>query len=196
MKNHLGLHQFVLGSLLFVPASSDGASIIEDIVGDISDLPTAPTILTLTEGPNTVSANFLDLDDDFFTLIVPNGTALTSITLLSYNHPLLGNESFLGYQTGSTLNEAPADLERGEISFILIGEDDRGMDITSRFSENPSSASASFPLLSGSYAFWLNETDDLPASVSLNFELETIPEPHTTLLLILPAAIFLQRKRN
>lgn len=157
----------------------------EDNLGDLADSFDAPTLIVLDGGVNRITATVREADDDFFTLRVPAGRELSSIDLFSYNHRNVGNESFLGFQRGAILDRPPADLAQGDISFVLIGADRRGTSLNSLFALNPSPASGTLPLPAGDYSFWLNETDDLPASLSLGFEVTSVPEPSAAILLTL-----------
>lgn len=194
MISRLGTFYLLLAAMTAGSHNSFAASFSEDISGDLSDSHLTPNVIVLDTGSNTVTANVFDTDDDFFTLRVLSGAELTTITLFSYNHNNFGNTSFIGFQDGSNLDQAPADLVRGEISFALIGTDEIGTVLNAEFESNASTASSSFPLPAGDYAFWLNETDDNPASVTLGFEVTPVPEPSSSTLFLAGFALLLRHR--
>ena len=189
-------HTLIAGLCCLPICPLEAANYSEGISGDLADSRLTSTLFSLDPGGNILSATVTDLDDDFFTIQVPSNFVLSEITVLSYFHPNRGNVSFLGYQDGPTLLEDPADITQGEISYALLDDESRGDPLSSIFAVNFSAASTAFPLPAGDYAFWLNETDDLPGSLSLNFEVTPVPEPSSTFFLCLGLSAILKRTRT
>jgi len=119
-------------------------------------------------GSNQISGTLSGggFDQDFFTLTVVQGFAITDFNVLSYfsNDPM--NGSFLGLQPGSTLSVAPSVLQTNSqipinyllFSNALVGDNDEPPLLNRLTTGNPLGGVSA--LREGSYAFWLNETAD------------------------------------
>jgi len=188
-------YTFIAGLFCLSLTPLTAANYSEGILGDLADNRITSTLIPLDAGSNIISATVTDVDDDFFTIQVPTNFVLNEILVLSYFHPNRGNESFLGYQDGTTLAEDPAGIIQGEISYVLLGEANIGESLNSAFASNLSPSSTIFPLPAGDYAFWLNETDDQPGSLSINFEVTPVPEPSSALFLCLGLTALFKRTR-
>lgn len=74
----------------------------EAVSGDITNDPTNPLELSLTEGTTTLSATTEDGDQEYVTVTIPEGFELDSIILESYSND---NAAFIGVQEGDTFTE-------------------------------------------------------------------------------------------
>jgi len=176
---------------------------IEEVNGELSDDYQNPTVFNLTEGSNQISGTLLGsgFDQDFFTLNVAAGLEITEFNIISYFSNTANNGSFVGVQPGSTLSHSPAEIQADDqiaINFLLFSsalvDDTDDPPILSRLTVgNPLGGVDT--LTEGSYAFWLNETGD-GSEWTLEFVVESVPEPSTISFLTLCSAVFLMcRKR-
>ena len=101
---------------------------------DLSDDYLNPNAFTVGLGENLITAEVNSVEtspgvfaanQDFFTIIVPNDIQVTGLFLLGYSFDgAAGNKTFLGYQNGATLLQAPETFTQdtaGLIADLLFG---------------------------------------------------------------------------
>jgi hypothetical protein len=187
---------FLLATLL--PASS-ATLWNENSQGDLSDDYLNPTTFNLQPGSNFLAVFTSGGDRDLFTVVVPAGFQIEFLNLPSYNQAIPGNETFLGFQNGSTLLKDPADFTFAvahEISWLTYGQAAVIRNLLDSVSTSINASSP--PLDEGSYAFWINEIEPLPAFSALEFMVTPapIPEPGSLLLSFLSGFFIFQRRRR
>ena len=162
----------------------------ESVDGDLSDDPSAPTLLEFAIGDNLVTATTHNstVGPDYFTVNIAAGTQLDAAVLTAYSGP---TRLFWGVAAATSLPATPVfgDLIGGG----LIDGDQIGVDILD------SSDSAGLPALAllgaGDYLFWFNETAGTGNTYTLNFQVSAVPLP-PALLLLLPALSVLRLRRQ
>jgi len=149
----------------------------EAVNGDLSDNGLTPTTLLLQAGKNTVSGNFGKSqtsnaqDLDYLSIVVPPGYALTRLTLLGLNQG--GANSFLGVQSGPQLTMPPTSRDPTPLlGYMHIYTSMQGVNLLGPFGLLGNTGGV---LNSGSYTFWINETDTSTSNWSYAFEFEVTP---------------------
>lgn len=161
------LLMFMLGNTVFAASSYS-----ESTSGDLSDNGDTPTVLTFSEGDNTVSGSAgrsTDLDRDYFTFSVPDGFQLSSVILESYEFSI--GQSFIAVSTGNTMPVDPdANDPTGLLGYLLFSTGDLDSDLLPNMGSASGTTGFSGPLPSGDYTFWVQETANV-ISYRLNFVL-------------------------
>ena len=145
-------------------------------VGDFSDDALNPTQINLSPGDTVITATQdgdPDRDYDYTTLVVAEGTELSSLTLTGFEDYDDGaaNAAFIGLQAGSTFTEPasapnPANLLGGAI----FGEFDVGGDLLVDLADGVIDGAAvstigfTTPLPSGTYTLWWSQGDTATTS--------------------------------
>ena len=188
MKKNIG---FLALALLVAGQTSYGAVVYnEGTSGDLSGNLAAPTAIASINGDNTVIGGVGNngntgatngSDADYFSLVVPAGRSLTSITVDSYlfsgGNP---GSSFFGYVAGTG----------------FTGQGGGDVDAFQLFNAGTGNLiSSSLPLGPGTYSFWIQETT--PTTVNYQLTFTQVPEPATAGMLALGSLVFVgMRKRN
>ena len=173
----------------FVSCSAISAAVIyhESTSGDLSGAYTAPSVLTVTHGQNTIVGtvgnngntgghpDFAPNNDaDYFTFTIAPGQTVNSIRVSAYSATnSAGNGSFFGYKAGVS---AFAGQSFGDIDGYALFSDTRD----DLFANPPNTGMNVSSLSSGTYAFWVEEMNDTVISYSLTFNI--VPEPSSALL--------------
>ena len=149
----------------------------ESVSGDLSDVRTAPTNLTLSVGSNTITGTTVAGDIDFFTVTVPDATFFSSLTLLSWVS--LDDLNFLAIQSGPiiTSTTSPANL----LGYVHLNVGLVSTDILDDMALGDGALGFAPPLAAGTYAMWTQQLQ--PQMVSYSFDLVVVPEPSETTLL-------------
>jgi hypothetical protein len=181
------LSQYLTRSALFalvcgVSSSAHGAvAYDESVSGDLSNSGLAPTLVSLSLGSNSIlgSTGFqgATIDRDYFSITVPSGAALSSITV-SPGTSVGGSVSFIGVQAGPVVNTFSA---VGLLGWTHYSNGDINGDILPRMGI-PSLGSTGFtaPLGPGTYSFWVQDFDSGPVSYGFDLKLTAaVPEPET-----------------
>lgn len=151
----------------------------EAIDGDLSNDWLAPTqfpafgvgqsVATMT----TVDSNELTGDRDYFTITVPAGLQLDSITLLSLDANGGDDVAFLGIQAGDQVTVDPNFPNPAPLlGWLLTQQSNVGNDILAI-----AVGAENTPLGPGQYSFWVQQTGQDPTTLSLGFNLSQIPAP-------------------
>jgi MYXO-CTERM domain-containing protein len=156
----------------------------ESILGDLSDVPAAPTPWTLAAGANQLSgtagtnALFGTADYDLVALEVPAGHQLDSITIVSYSNPDIFAMSFVGLQAGSPwLDGLGFDIGGYSLmGWAHVQTHMGGMDLLAMIQDHANPPGFSIPLPSGVYTMLIEDVDTM-ISYALQFNVSAVPEP-------------------
>ena len=175
----------------------------ESVSGDLSNVGTGPTAVTLGLGSNIITgttgrsaAGVVDRDYFFFTL--PTGWRLDSLTMLP-GTTFLGPSglSFIGVQAGTQVTVNPTGgSAAGLLGWWHYNQNDLGTDILPSVGLGPGASGFVGSLPVGSYAFWIQETATGTAAYNFDFGVSAVPEASTALLLMagLAGLGFLRRR--
>jgi hypothetical protein len=173
----------------------------EAINGDFSNTRGTPTVVNFAVGQNDVFGQTGSLsgvtDRDYFTFTVPIGSSLVSVTVL--NSVLTGgNATFFGLQAGGAVTVDPAAPDASLLlGYELVSPSDIGTDVLPAMAIAAGAGGFTVPLGAGQYAVWLQDSNVAPSIYGLRFEVASIPEPSTTMLLLMSlAALGLIRRKK
>ncbi|MEM9446664.1 MAG: PEP-CTERM sorting domain-containing protein [Verrucomicrobiota bacterium] len=163
-----------------ISSHSQAAVIYSELVsGDLSGTPSSPELLVVGPGINTIIGSVGENGDtgatdgsdaDYFTLTIPFGLSINTITIDNYftaPNPA-GRGSFLAYKAG--------------VGFS--GQEREDIDARSLFDSSTVNLLTDLGLTSleaGSHSFWIQETD--PTVVDYTISYEAVPEPSTYFLI-------------
>lgn len=164
---------------------------------DLSNDRLAPTLIALDPGSNWISGTMgytgAVLDRDFFRIDVPQGYQLTAL-IVGAATQVGGGGSFLGVQAGRQLTVDPDRVSNASalLGWHLYVSADRGRDILPELGGGPGAIGFTGPLPAGSYTFWVQELTPAfpgepypPFPFEFDFQVSSIPEPGTSLSVIL-----------
>jgi hypothetical protein len=162
----------------------------EAVSGDLANVGTSPTALTLGLGTNTVSGTTGRIagvvDRDYFSFTLPEGWQLDTLTVLP-GSTFLGASglSFIAVQAGPQVTVNPTSgSATGLLGWMHYGENDIGVDILQVMGFGPGASGFSGALPAGSYSFWIQDTGTGTAAYNLAFGVSAVPEPAAALLLL------------
>lgn len=162
----------------------------EAVAGDLANLGTSPTALTLGLGANTVRGTTGRIsgvvDRDYFSFTLPEGWQLDTLTVLP-GSTFLGASglSFIAVQAGPQVTVNPTGgSATGLLGWTHYSENDIGVDILQVMGFGPGASGFSGSLPAGSYSFWIQETGTGTAAYHLEFGVSAVPEPAAALLLL------------
>ncbi|MDB9527174.1 pre-peptidase C-terminal domain-containing protein [Oscillatoria sp. CS-180] len=138
-----------------LPTSASGYD--EAVGGDISNDPSNPLTLPLTEGTTRLTASTGDSDQEYVTVTVPEGFELSSLVLEAYSPNDVG---FIGVQQGSTFTEPLDDsaIRENILGYTLFGNSRQiGTDILDEIGNGLNAQGFDGPLPSGTYTFALQQ---------------------------------------
>lgn len=139
----------------------------ENLSGDLSNLNTAPDVLALVGGQNTITATQSSSDTDYFTFTVPNGYHLSQIVVDDYQSS--DDAGFIGIVNGSTFPTDAANTNASDLlGGLVYGVSNRGSDILSNMGTLNGAQGFAGSLPAGDYTVWLNQTG-AASETSLNF---------------------------
>lgn len=178
---------------LLISHSSLAVTVYDEAVsGDLSGNMALPTLINTSAGANTILGDIGNngntgatdgSDADYFSIIIPTGATLTSISIDSYTFsPGNPGSSFAGYVTNSA----------------FAGQGASNVDAFQLFNAGSGSLfSSELPLGAGTYSFWLQETSSTGVNYQLTFnQTAPIPEPAGAMLLVGGlATMALQRRK-
>lgn len=149
--------------------------------GDLSNDGLTPTSVMLTIGDNSVLGTTGNsgqgVDRDYFSIIVPEGTKLTALTLTNDTN-VSGGASFLAMQLGSQVTVTPAGVGvENLLGYLHYGNDLINQDLLPLLTAGNLNG-----LASGTYSLWVQETGGA-ATYGLNFSVAPVPLPGAALLL-------------
>jgi MYXO-CTERM domain-containing protein len=189
----------LLVTALALAASAAQAVVVwdESVSGDLSNSGLAPTALALGPGSNVVrgltgrAVAGGTVDRDYFSITVPSGSFLNSMTVLPGTvgqGPTL--VSFVGLQAGAQVTvPTSATTAAGLMGYWLYGAPDVGKDLLPLMAV-PSNGSAGFgvPLPAGVYSFWVQDTGVGDAVYGFDLGVSAVPAPPASLLMALGLA--------
>lgn len=131
--------------------------------GDLSGNYSAPTVVAVSAGNNTVvfTTDKKGDDRDIFTFTVPEGSELTGVVLdlFDTNTEDEFNYGFIGFSSGDQLQTDPlAPNPTGLLGYGLVNFGDSGSDIYEVMGQGGGAQGYDGPLPAGSYSFWAQET--------------------------------------
>jgi hypothetical protein len=189
-------------ALVFVACDAARAAIAWDEIGqgDLSNFFNAPTPVPVELGDNFIYANMGEsatgIDRDFFTITVPSGHILASITIDFYfgDDPI----GFFGIVLGPSFavepDKATPDDVDGYVLFGTAGLNVPGTDVLPRMPLIHEPPRFTVPLGPGRYSFWVQQLDGL-ADYGLNFVID-VPGPGAFGLCAAVAPMMLVRRRG
>ena len=170
------------------PAALAGVVYNEAVNGDLSNLGTATTFVGVAAGSNTVLGSTgnpgTGVDRDYFSITVPTGFRLESLTVLA-GTSTLGNLSFLGIQTGPQVTVLPTSgSPAGLLGWAHYSTSDIGSNILPQIGIGPGASGFSGFLGAGTYSFWVQDTGTGTSNYGFALVLGAVPEPAPALLLL------------
>ena len=159
---------FIFFMTQFLVVSLTALDYNEAIDGELSDDRLAPTVISLDNGSNLITATSVAGEKDFYTITIPEGGSLDALVLTAYESD---NVSFIAFQEGSTFSENPTAAD-------LLGYSLLGLPLGDKLPEMLSNGEIGFdiPLGPGTYTFWSQETNaTIPSTYTLDFQV-TAPE--------------------
>ena len=195
---------FLLGLILVAsPLFAQTIIFDEAVDGDLSDLGTAPTPVTLLLGLNTIVGSFGDAnvgggsgatdgsDADYFTFTLSPSQIVTAISTTREGPD---GPSFLGQANASTITgvsgSSQGNLDAGSLF-------DNGPLVNDAVGGGLGIPAVNIPLSPGPQTFLLQETARGAFDYSITFTVSTIPEPsNATLMGGLALCGFLRRRRS
>ncbi len=142
---------FSVATVSFASTSYD-----EVIDGDLADAGTSPTALTFTAGDNLLAGSAGNGDRDYFSVEIPAGHELSSITLTSYSG---SSVSFIGVVSGTQMTIDPDAPDQADLlGYYLFGSGDFNLDILPSIGQGAGAMGFTPPLAAGTYTFWIQDT--------------------------------------
>jgi len=173
--------------------------------GDLANLGTSPTLVSLGLGSNTLTGTTGRdgagvVDRDYFTFTLADGWQLDSLMLLP-GTTILGPSSlgFVAVQAGSQMTVDPTG---GDPTNLLgwwhYSENDIDTDILPLIGLGGGAIGFAGPLPAGSYTFWVQETATGTVAYNFDFNVTAVPEPSIALMLMagLAGLGFLRKRGN
>jgi len=161
-----------------------GATIYdESTLGDLSNSGLSPTFLDFSPGSNVVRGTTglgTIVDRDYFSFVVPQGDALTSLVELA-NTTVGAAVSFIGIEQGNALT-VPTDAQTaaGLLGWTHYGAATTDTDLLAAMSiSSPGSSGFNGSLGPGTYSVWIQDGNIGTFSYGFDFRLEAVPEPGT-----------------
>jgi hypothetical protein len=161
----------------------------ESTQGDLSNVGTSPTGVTLGVGSNiirgTTGRNAGVVDRDYFSFTLPAGWQLDTLNVLPGSSFLgVSGVSFIAVQAGPQVTVSPTSgSATGLLGWTHFGENDLNTDILGLIGIGPGASGFITPLPAGTYAFWIQDTGTGTASYNLDFRVSAVPHPASAWLL-------------
>jgi hypothetical protein len=183
--------------LLGLAGVAEAATIYSETTnGDISGNRTAPTVRTLGLGSNDVFATSQGGDQEYLTLIVPNGLALRNLFLRADVPGGFDQTAFIGMATGSPFpidplfaSDASDMLGYAHFSPFMVGQD-----LFPSMENSFGSQGFSSPLPAGTYSFAIQQLGT-PVTYQLDFTTVAVPEPASVALAGMSSLLLARRRR-
>ena len=134
-----------------------------------------PTLLTLTNGSNHITATSGGGDLEYFRLAVPAGLRLSQIVVVSNTAP---GVSFIGVQVGNTFTEPPSGTDVANLlGYAHFGTSNGtiGTNILDDMSTAAGAIHFTPPLGAGNYTFWSQDTGGA-VTYQLDFQVTAVPQ--------------------
>ena len=175
----------------------------ESVSGDLANIGTGPTALTLGLGTNIITGTTGRsaagvVDRDYFVFTLPTGWRLDSVTMLP-GTTFLGPSGlgFIAVQAGTQVTVNPTGgSASGLLGWWHYNQNDMGTDILPSMGASPFATGFVGSLPAGSYAFWIQETTTGTAAYNFDFGVSAVPEASSALMLLagLAGLAFLRRR--
>ena len=170
----------------------------EGTSGDLSNSGLSPTVLNFSPGSNVVSGTTglgAAVDRDYFTFVVPQNTALTSLVELA-NTTVGAAVSFIGIQQGNAVTVPDAQTAAGLLGWAHYGAATTDTDLLPAMS-TPNLGSTGFngSLGAGTYSVWIQDGNVGTFSYGFDFRLNAVPEPGTLWMVLGALAVIAFRSR-
>lgn len=194
---HISLAAFL--ALPIIAALPLHADVIwnESVQGDLSNNRFEPTMLMVAPGSNqffglmNAAGPNGEVDRDYFTLTIPEGHQLSSITLDIYFSQDFA--AFLGIQPGPVFPNDPDTVQPNDLlGWTLISTMEEGQNVLPIMGSNGTGFTP--PLPAGTYSFWAQQTGDR-TEYALTFGVEPIPAPGALTLITAGSWLLLRRRR-
>ena len=175
----------------------------ESVSGDLANIGTGPTALTLGLGTNIITGTTGRsaagvVDRDYFVFTLPTGWRLDSVTMLP-GTTFLGPSGlgFIAVQAGTQVTVNPTGgSASGLLGWWHYNQNDMGTDILPSMGSAFGATGFVGSLPAGSYAFWIQETTTGTAAYNFDFGVSAVPEASSALMLLagLAGLAFLRRR--
>jgi hypothetical protein len=155
----------------------------ESTLGDLSNNGLSPTFLTFSPGSNVVRGTTglgTIVDRDYFTFVVPQGLAVTSLVELA--NTTVGNAvSFIGIEQGNAVTlPTNAQTAAGLLGWTHYGAATTDTDLLPAMSiSNLGSSGFNGSLGPGTYSVWIQDGNVGTFSYGFDVRLDAVPEPGT-----------------
>ena len=179
----------------FISNSSAITVYNESISGDLPNNGLTPTFVTVAVGSNDIfgstgrsSAGVIDRD--YFTITVPGGFTLRSVTVLPGTEP--AGISFIGIQAGNQVTVPVTAMNAtGLLGYHHYGTPDINNDILPAIGAAANGATGFVPPLgAGNYAFWIQEFAPGTFAYRFNLVLAAVPELAPFAMILAGLAVF------
>ncbi len=173
MPGERNLKGLLSGSVITISLACAAIAMAEDyresVSGDLSDNPQQPTVIQVDEGENRVRGQTIDnpTDPDFFTMVVPPGLEITSLSLSEFE--LISNPSDGGSLIALEAGPRITDVNSSDnlVGFVIAG-DASGTEVGDELLDDLGGS----PLGPGSWTFWIQNTGSVTA-----YELTALAQP-------------------
>ena len=202
----MSMPRLLLCALLFTGAVTGAHAATawdESVSGDLANIGTGPTAVTLGQGSNIITGTTGRstagvVDRDYFVFTLPTGWRLDSVTMLP-GTTFLGPSGlgFIGVQAGTQVTVNPTGGNpAGLLGWWHYNLNDMGTDILPSIGAGFGATGFVGSLPAGSYAFWIQETATGTAAYNFDFGVSVVPEASTALMLLagLAGLGFLRRR--
>lgn len=181
-----------------LPGFSHAADLWNEAVqGDLSDDRLNPSAFALQDAGNTLRGVLEGVrsdggvDRDYFSITIPDGFQLSSITLDAYTSSDF--VAFIGIAPGATFPFDVASVNADDLlGYALFGPFDVGNDLLAAMGQNGQGFTA--PLTAGTYTFWAQQTGEY-TEYTATFNVTPVPVPGALSLLGVTAACAIRRRR-
>jgi hypothetical protein len=153
----------------------------ESIDGDLSNFGLNPTVVHLGLGSNlilgTTGFGATEVDRDYFSIVVPFGAMLNSLTVLPGTSEG-GDVSFIGVQVGAQVTVATdASSADGLLGWVHYGPGVVNRDILPRIGRGDGATGFTGSLGHGTYSFWVQDFNSANYHYDLTLTAAAVPEP-------------------
>ena len=172
----------------------------ESVAGDLSDSGLSPTVLHLGLGSNLISGTTgfgaPAIDRDYFSIIVPSGAELSSLTVLPGTSEG-GDVSFIGVQVGAQVTVATdASSADGLLGWVHYGPGVVDRDILPRIGRGDGATGFTGPLGQGTYSFWVQDFNRATYQYDLTLSAASVPGPEIYAALAVGLVFLMARLRH
>jgi len=181
-----------LAAYVLFTGSAIGTTYTEGTNGDLGNVGTSPTNVTLTNGSNLITGSTVSGDRDYLHVTLPGGSSLSQILLNSYSAADL---SFMGVQSGTQVTVDPtAGTATGLIGWTHFGPALVGTNILDDVGAGNTNGATGFtpPLTGSDYSFWIQQTG--ATLTNYQFDFVVVPEPSAVAMLVLAGGWLLPRR--